>query len=593
MLLDLNNATAEDLEASGIFSAYQIYQLLEYRNKFGVLYSIHELAALPGFHPSLIQKIDPYVSLDYAGKSGNTKAGKHMILFNLERPRGNPESGKSYKGPPLKSILRLRSHPWKNLTLALSYEKDAGETFLYRNRPQFLSGFLSWKGRNFVKQLVVGNYQLNQGLGLVNGSGFIRRAGNLRITQQSFSRIKPYASVSESLYEQGIACRMGGSRFQFTLWASSHKFSLSPSAIANHPETFQWLDHQRTSGLFRTGSELEARDLAYRIHSGIQLLFKQRGLTLGLMSGSEWAGPCKKARELIEHTPDPSLQQKLSLHGNWHRGKIQIFGEIASSEYRSMAFLLGTLYHFNDFIKGSLLLHNYGEEYRGSLPSSYGSGRDIRNEQGLAFHLHMETGKALSIMFTGELFRYPAPRYLTQVPSEGYRVDLSLYNPPSKTFQWRARLVTKAWQTSPLDEVSRLRSLQESSVNRLDGQLIYNHPGHFRWLSRLVIGYCSHRLNSSTGYAAVQQFTYNPEFFKLVLQIVLFHVSDWANRIYLYEPGFYYSFNFPAYYGSGQKSTLLLALRPGKKLSFSFKLSGMKNRGNQKWEAGIQLRLNL
>ncbi|OQY15436.1 MAG: hypothetical protein B6I32_07405, partial [Desulfobacterium sp. 4572_20] len=68
----------------------------------------------------------------------------------------------------------------------------------------------------------------------------------------------------------------------------------------------------------------------------------------------------------------------------------------------------------------------------------------------------------------------------------------------------------------------------------------------------------------------------------------------------------YYSFNFPVFYGSGQKTTILITLRPLRQLSFSTKISIIEYRnkevigsgfdqinGNKKWEAGLQLRLML
>lgn len=591
--IDLNRASAEELEASGIFTPYQVYQLQAYRQKFGALYSIHELAAIPGFNASFLRKIESLVSLNPASIHESKKSGKHMALVKLERSYPYSEEFKNYSGPPFRSSIRIRSKTRTNLTLALSYDKDAGETFFYKNMPQFISGYLSYEGKSFFKQLVFGNYQLNQGLGLVNGSGFIHRAGDFRITRRSFSGIRPYASLTESMYEQGMACRMGTDKFQFALWASYHKISLSPSVITEHPETEQWIDYQRTTGLYRTENELEARDLAYRIHSGIQLLYRNQGLSVGVLSGSEWVGPGKKAIDLLEESPDPSKHQKLSLHGNWYKRKLQVFGEIAVSAFHSPAFLLGACYQFNDFIKGNLLLHHYDSGYRGSLPSSYNSGSGIRNEQGLAFHLHMEPGKAVTVKFTGELFQYPSPRYLTKVPSSGYRLDLSLQNPTNRMLQWRARVVRKSWQTSPANEKFSVRPLEDSRVTRIDGQLIYMFYERFRWLNRLVIGHYSYKQNTSTGYAAVQQLTFNSDHFRLVAQFVLFHVSEWANRIYLYEPGFYYSFNFPVYYGFGQRTTLLIRYKVRKGLAVSVKISRKVNGGNQSWGTGIQLRVNV
>lgn len=591
--LNLNTATSDELESSGIFTPYQVYHLLKYREKFGPLYSIYELTALPGFHSKVVRQIESLVCLKQKIIPDSKKTGHHMVLVKLEKSFPDPEDSEKFAGPLLKSTIRIRSSLRTNVSLGLSYEKDAGEPVLYAYRPQFLSGYLNFEGKSFLKQVVIGNYRLNQGLGLVNGTGFLHRAGDLLVNRRSLSRIKAYASLPECHYEQGTACRMGTKDIQFLLWASYRKFSISPSAVTEHPEPGQWFDLQRSSGLFRTSNEMACRNLAYRIHTGIQVLYYYKYLSIGILGGTQWVGPGKKITEVLEKLPNPSLRHKLSLHGNWHNGKTQVFGEIAASEFHSLAFLLGAACQFNDFIRGSLLVHHYGSEYRGSLPSSYSSGSQIRNEQGLAFHLYMESGKALIIKLTGELFRFPFPRYLTRVPSEGYRLELRLQNPTGNSMQWRIRLVRKYWQTTPADKIFPLRPLQESIVNRIDGQLIYKHQDRISWMSRLVIAYCSHRNNSSNGYAAVQQLTLNWDYFKATARMVLFHVDEWANRIYLHEPGFYYSFNFPAFYGSGKRTTLLLTCRALKRLTFSAKVSGTKKTGKLNWDIGIQIRVNI
>ncbi len=598
-ILNLNSASPEALEASGIFTTYQLHELLKYREKYGPIYSIHELAILPGFHPSSLLELEAHVSLNTTHNPGNLYRGNNMLMVNLEKSfpvadayladtalGGMPK----YAGSPLKTTFRIRAVPWNKLSMALTYEKDAGELFLYQNKPQFLSGYFSYEGERFVRQLVVGSFQLNQGVGLVNGTGFFHRVGNFRVTQQSISRIRPYASKTETMYEQGLACKMGSNKIQLLLWASYHRFSLSASAFSENPQTVNWLEYQRTSGFYRNKSELETRELAYRIHSGVQLLYTHQKLSIGLMHGTQWVGPSKKALPKLKQNPGPSPQKKYSLHGNWYRRKLQVFGELSTSEFSSLAFLLGSFYHFNDYLQGSLLIHHFGADYQGSLPSTYSSGSHIQNEQGLAFHLHMETGKYIIAKFSAELFRYPLPRHLTHIPSRGYRLDLSLQNPPNKRLQWRIRVVSKAWQRTLENEVFKIRPLKDYKVNRFDTQLIYKHHDRFRWKSRLVVSNFSQQLNPAPGYAALQQVSFAvSKYLKATAQVVLFHVSEWENRIYLYEPGYYYSFSFPAYYGCGQKTSVLLTIKPAKGVTLSAKISGLINRGIRKWEAGIQL----
>ncbi len=596
-ILDLNNATTEELETSGLFTPYQIHQLLKYREEFGEIFSIQELAVIPGFSQNKVKELISFVFPGPVSQTDRKIRPQHSILLHLGRSFPGKEDSLSrennaFAGPPLLTCFRIKSRLNGKYSMALTYEKDAGESFLYKNKPQFLSGYLSLEGKGFCKQVVLGCFKLNQGAGLVNGYGFFHQVGKFRVSRQSLSLLRPYASKTESDFEQGIALQFDRNKIKFLLWASYRPLSLSPKAFTTYPLMDRWLDFERTTGLYRTEGELEGRALASRIHTGAQLLYNHNHLTMGIMSGYQWVYPSNKAKKYLDTNPGAVFQPKASLHANWLNGRLHVFGEMAVDENTSLAAIFGTNYHFSDYIQGSFLLHHYGTDFHGSYPSSYASGSSIKNEQGLAFYLHVETGEFVTMDLRGELFRYQAPRYLTELPSMGSKVDLSLQNPGGRAIQWRLRLVSKNWQSSPSSETSKLRPLLDSRVSRIDGQLKYKTPDLFNWTSRLVISWNSQQEEALPGYALMQQVTLCPApKLKATLQFVQFWIEDWENRIYLYEPGFVYSFSFPFYYGKGQKTSFLLIWKPASSRSFSIKISGVTKTDHRQREASLQMLL--
>lgn len=614
MLLRLNSATSEELEASALFTPFQVHQLMKYREQFGAIYSIYELGALPGFDASKLPALEDYLEIIPGPKEPVKKRSKHMVMIDmglthpesvayLADPDGKGE--KVYSGSPLFTTLRIRSQAGNHLSMGLTYEKDAGETAFQSGRPQFLSGYLQYRGKHILKQLVAGTFQLNHGLGLVNGSGFLHHPASMKVNQRTLSVLRPYASKTEQRFERGVACQMARNRFQLLLWASHTRQDLSPGPLTGNPGETSWWEHQRTTGLHRTSGELEGRDLAARISGGLQLLYRHREFALGVMTGTERMSLTSKGLTLLGNSYDPLTRHTASLHGSWLHGRWQLYGELAAEESQSLAFQLGCAIQFNDFLRGTLLAHHYGSEYRGSLPSAYASGSQVKNELGVAFHLHLEPGRWLVADITGEIFHYPFPRYQTLVPSQAYRIDLSLKNPGTKPLQWRIRIVSKTWQSTPVHEALGVRPLEQSRVTRFDGRLLHDSGIPITWQSRLVISLLSTDHKPVPAYAAMQQAKIQLwSFLHCSVQFVLFHVMDWENRIYLYEPGFYYSFSFPSYYGTGQKTTLLLTLKALKGVALSAKFSAIyyPHRetlrsgndlviGNRLWESGMQLRL--
>jgi len=612
--LELNSASADQLAASGLFTSFQIHNLIKFRERFGSLYSIYELVGITGFRLSQIQEIAPYLSVNQMTRMPGAKGNRHMVMINLGQsvPKKSgyhslPETGgtRAYSGSPLKTDIRIKSELGRSLSLGLTYEKDAGEPFINGIKPQFISGYLQYRGDRHLKQVVLGNFKLHHGLGLVNGTGFIHSPESLMVNRQSMSRLRAYSSKSETGYERGVGCVLDLKIIDLLIWASYLQMDLSLRSLPENPENINWVKYFRTSGLHRTMGEQAGQNLAYRIHSGVQALYKAKNMDVGLMLGLEATGLTGRGTDSLRSISNSKPGNSFSLHGNWRKDHLHIFGELAVDRWKSAAIFLGATCHFSDFVQGRIFLHQYGVNYRGLKPSAYSSGSSIENEQGFALCLHVEPGRLITADFTGELFNYPGPRYTCLVPSMGYRYSIVLKNTRTANLSWKFLWLKKSWQTTPGDGKIGVRSIQNSEVDRIDLQ-IGSHQ-RITWQSRFILSLYSQGSTPVPGYAAVQQIKLPAsKVLKCVVQFVLFHVEDWENRIYLYEPGFYYGFSFPSYYGSGQKSTVVLTFKPLIKLTIAGKIAltsyhdrksiGSGNdliQGNQKWEIGMQIRLNL
>ena len=257
-------------------------------------------------------------------------------------------------------------------------------------------------------------------------------------------------------------------------------------------------------------------------------------------------------------------------------------------------------------MQGFLLVHRYASGYRGMFPSTYASGSQVCNDQGVALGWHLEGSSNIVADLKLELFRYPAPRYQTIVPSGSNRYGCSIRNAGTGKLKWKFSLYRKSWQTTPGNKAPGIRPIERWDLTRMEFRFIYT-PGKMKWQSRIVLSWFQDQALSLPDYAVVQNITFNPAIYlRSTVQFVVFRVMHWENRIYLYEPGLYYSFNFPVCDGLGEKITWVVALKTGKRITLSGKLntvvyhdrtntgSGLDQRqGNRKWEMELQFRLNL
>jgi len=559
--------------------------------------------------------LEPKVMLN-AGSDAPAKAsGQHLVMLDVGQkyPKSlayqQEDEGtgqKAYTGSALFKTLRLRSTYGDRLSMGLTYEKDPGETLFTRGMPQFLSGYLQYQGGTILKQLVAGTFQLNHGLGLVNGTGFFHHPSSFNVNHRKLSLLKPYASKTEQRYYRGLAGQMAIKRLKILAWGSYTQHDLSPVTLGRDPEVTAWWEHQRTTGLHRSPGELEGQHLAGKMSGGLQLLYLRRDFALGIMTGAERWSLTQRGTKNLGESFDPAQLQYASLHGIWQADNWQLCGELAAGTSSSLAFQVGARARFNDFIQGTLLIHCYGKGFKGSLPSSYASGSQVENERGVALYMHLEPGPAFMADVSAEIFQYPSPRYRSLVPFQAYRLTLTLQNPHTGKWHWRVRMLEKAWQSTPQGGSTGVRPLKESRLNRFDVRLIHTSSKHLSWQSRWLFSILSPSKKPIPAFAAMLQAQIHATaHLQGSIQFVLFQVEDWENRIYLHEPAFYYNFSFPCYYGKGQKSTLLLTFKDIKKITLSAKISGIYYYdrmesgsgldlvdGNRIWETALQLRLN-
>src|SRR5215207_2019361 len=82
--IDLNTVSAEELQVIPFLSPLQIDRFIRYRHLLGKLVDVHELQAVPGWHPELIKKLLPYISLSdplsLPEKISARRKGSHQLL---------------------------------------------------------------------------------------------------------------------------------------------------------------------------------------------------------------------------------------------------------------------------------------------------------------------------------------------------------------------------------------------------------------------------------------------------------------------------------------------------------------------------------
>ena len=181
--INLNKTSKEELRELYFLNAYQIDKLLLHIEKNGKLLSYLELQTVAGFDVQTIQNLLPFISINTSVTSKQLLANiKQYIMvrdqFYLQEQKGyvpDEDGDIHYLGNTHRTYLKYRL---KNnyLQAGITAEKDAGENFSGSNQPygfDFYSAHLQAKKIGKIKNVIIGDYQMNFGQGLTMQSGMM------------------------------------------------------------------------------------------------------------------------------------------------------------------------------------------------------------------------------------------------------------------------------------------------------------------------------------------------------------------------------------------------------------------------------------
>lgn len=590
--LNLNNASMAQLESSGLFTHFQAQSLIHYRETYGNLLSIYELASIQGCGRLEGQAI--YMTVNETLPSPRMKVPREYALLFAGRTYANSGKQVIYPGSLWKSSLRFKKSPGKSMSVGLAYEKDAGEKAFWGSRPEHICGYLEWKGKGSVEQLIIGTFRINNGMGLIHGSSLMNSPEGIQSRPLLLSTLKSYAGASESLLHQGFSCRLNLDFLKLLFWASFQAIDLSLNGLPENTESPDWSAFIRKNAYHRSSTEELGRNLANLGSAGIQVMASLGRLNLGLQYAPEFNGLSRRGRDSLHIYQGYKLYHASSMQWHWRSLRTELYGEFAPGTGHSSAFLAGSRFFLNDFLSGCLQLHSYGKFHRETFASAYASGSHIENERGVLLLIHAEPFRTIRSDFAIELYGSPAPKTQVKVPSSGFRLMLTLQNGSHEKMHWRFRVVkTLRQQTPTSDAQAGIRPLTQLHNNRMDGRVVYELLPGLTWQTRLVVSY-SPGEKAKRGHAALQLLTFRlKNKLRCTTQLVLYHIPSWDNRIYLYEPGLYQQFSFPVYSGTGHKTSVLFSYHPWESIVFEAKGTLVSESNERKGELAMQLRVKL
>ncbi|MEX0981579.1 MAG: helix-hairpin-helix domain-containing protein [Bacteroidales bacterium] len=612
--LNLNTSSERDLNSSGLFTPFQAFGIIKYREKYGPFFSIYELAAIPGFTQEMLKAVAPLIALSEGPGRNSRQVHKGMLLTNLAIRLPSPlayladsVTAPHYPGSPLKFTSRLRYDAGERWTAGAAFEKDPGERWMNGNNPEHFTGYLAYNSDKLLSKMILGNFRIHRGMGLIHGLGF--NSGGTGVTTDGYRRsyAKPFASTMEYDYYRGVYAEVSKQRWTADLFCSVRPEDISLFRLKAPANLF---DQIRRTGLHRTDPERNGFNLARQYAAGLSVNRSAEKWYIGWSATGSKMELSDRGRDSVNLVAPGILKEEvqggLSFYGVGFGKGYELFGEVAVDHHASMALLAGGTFEINPALLLNLSFRSYQVEYNGQTPKAYGAKTKPENETGI------NCGINIAPFSNARLYLFTDISGESNVP--GYGSDPGFFIRNNIQFGY-------AFTDGPDLEfriTGRSRQKKLSETGPGNGSYATNQQQKYRlngsWdlseklvlSGRIELAILQSGGEKQTGKVIYSQVKVIPkEKIRLTYRYLAFNSNHWENRIYTYEPGVRYSFLFPAWYGKGTRNILTVSAKLNRWLTVRSKLgmtaythrretgSGQDVRpGNRIWDCELQIQLD-
>ncbi|MBQ6309929.1 MAG: hypothetical protein IJK74_00045 [Bacteroidales bacterium] len=208
------------------------------------------------------------------------------------------------------------------------------------------------------------------------------------------------------------------------------------------------------------------------------------------------------------------------------------------------------------------LLRGYGKDFSSPIGGAYSSLSKISNQQGVSLRMTGALYRKTSFAVGADYSAYPAPRYRVKDPSSTFKGyvklswDDSSFGSAADNELWiKGYIKRDVRYSSPREKEQTISLKTGGKVLLLSG------------VSLLLRG----ELNTLGGRAISSYLKLEKRNIGCTVGAAVFHVRDWAARIYFPEAELPYSFSSHLLYGQGTDLGCLVRIRPSRWLSLYLK----------------------
>lgn len=616
--------SVNDAEIKRLFwlTDFQIVNVIRYIRKNGLIRSVYELSYIEGFTEQDAKLLAPFLNFENVeskkGTDGYFRLINQMILLRssrvLEKQAGfKVDNSSRFVGTPVSFYTRYHVYN-ENFSVGITGEKDSGEEFFTGSNSKgfdYYSFHLQLSNLGLLKTIILGDYKLNFGNGLITGSALnLGKTPSVLSSAYQNTGVTRYTATNENNFFRGVACTFLHGKKELSLFYSNHAVDANVVQFDSVNNKIIEVSTLQTSGLHTTHAEISDEDVIKNKALGLHLNFR------GIYSEFGFTALYNKFPAMINPTLEPynidyfrgTSNYNLGVNFRLRTGNILWFGEEAYSKSKSFALLNGVQAHLFSGMLFNVIYRNYDAKYQALFGNAFGENTHNQNEKGLYFGIQCSLVKYIALSGYADFFNFPKLRYGVDMPSEGQEYMGQLTFSPNTYFQLYVQYRIKQKEENEILANLPVNKIVNESTEHTRLGITYKVNSSLTLLNRLEYSHYTKGQNaSSQGYFIAQDIDYKiPAMpIRLYARYAIFDVNSYDSRIYAYESDILYTFNMPSFYNKGFRFCFMAKISPVKiaDLWIKYSLTQYSDKetissglyeinGSQKSEVRIQLLLH-
>jgi len=571
--LDINRATREQLEELPFLNAQQVEELVEYLYRYGRMESLGELMMIQSldYYPRKLLTYFIYIGEEESERfpklSNIAKYGKHELVGSMKVPFYERKGDKNgYLGYPYRHWMRYQFSYGEYIKLGLAAAQDAGEPFFaYQNKwgYDYYSPYLQINKLGCIETLVLGNYRVSMGMGLIMNNSFsLGKIAMLQNMGRPANSLRAHSSRSAG-YLRGIGATINiREDMELTTFVS---YSPADATLNKDSSVATIL----TTDYHRTEKEMEKKHNLHSLKTGGSLRYNNHGLHIGLnMIYCHLDKVLKPNTSALYRRIYPQGQDFIntSVDYGFVRPRIALNGETAIDKGGHLATINSLSLRLGNEMNVMALQRFYSFRYTSLDAQSYSDGGRVQNESGIYLGLTWQPSLSFRLTAYTDYAYFAWAKY--QVSQSSFSWDNLLqctYQHQNWTFGARYRCRLKQRDN---EEKNGLTNRTEHRA-RLTAD--YNGDNGFGSHTQLDGGYGAYE-DGKWGAMVSESLSFTHKWLRLNAGTGYFNTDSYDSRVYLYERGLLYSYAMVQFYGEGIRYWLMARAAIGKDLTLTAKV---------------------